>query len=587
LLEICRTVEVELRLSERFEKAETDALVNCDVLPAIDECILSHFLSEIGDRVIKTVEIISAVDNRRTSAWYDLNKNYFKCLYYVAKMQNFYIANISGFHIAEPTEIWKYYTNNYFMMDSYYRAFHTAFAQTLSEPNELLDERLRKAVDFVEDLYYEWYLKGLTACWTSAIADNLATLSYVSELPKQRDFYRRYVKNDNRVFVIVSDALRYEVAAELAELLPRETKGKVTLEAMQAMFPGVTKFGMAALLPGNGIDVEYRNEKLDVLVDGVSSQGTERRCAILTAENPDSIAVQYVDLLRMNQQERRAFARGKDVVYIYHNTIDNTGEHNELKVFEACQTAITELINTVKIVVNTMSGTNVVITSDHGFLYTYRPLAESDKISRQTFSGDVYELGRRYALTAPGTTADYLLPVQTEGEIRGIPLKGFVTQEMVRIKLQGGGANYVHGGISLQEMMIPVIMYKNLRSDSRQFVEVRSPGLSLVSESRKVSNNIVSLDFLQKLPVGDKVEPSVYKLHFADENGTHISDEPTIFADRTSSNPTERVYRARFNLKSMTFDRNKVYRLVIANDTDVPEEIEFHVDIAFSDDFGF
>ena len=33
-------------------------------------------------------------------------------------------------------------------------------------------------------------------------------------------------------------------------------------------------------------------------------------------------------------------------------------------------------------------------------------------------------------------------------------------------------------------------------------------------------------------------------------------------------------------------DKKKVYRLVIANEIDV-EEIEFHIDIAFADDFGF
>jgi len=37
----------------------------------------------------------------------------------------------------------------------------------------------------------------------------------------------------------------------------------------------------------------------------------------------------------------------------------------------------------------------------------------------------------------------------------------------------------------------------------------------------------------------------------------------------------------------MQFNRNKIYRLVIANDTDVPEEFEFRIDIVFADDFGF
>ena len=72
----------------------------------------------------------------------------------------------------------------------------------------------------------------------------------ILEVPQQTDFYKSKVKNaDNRVFVIISDALRYEVAADLAEQLRRETKSQVDLSSMQSIFPTITKFGMAALLP--------------------------------------------------------------------------------------------------------------------------------------------------------------------------------------------------------------------------------------------------------------------------------------------------------------------------------------------------
>jgi hypothetical protein len=37
----------------------------------------------------------------------------------------------------------------------------------------------------------------------------------------------------------------------------------------------------------------------------------------------------------------------------------------------------------------------------------------------------------------------------------------------------------------------------------------------------------------------------------------------------------------------MQYNKNRLYRLVIANDTDAPEEVEFRIDIAFADDFGF
>ena len=219
-------------------------------------------------------------------------------------------------------------------------------------------------------------------------------------------------------------------------------------------------------------------------------------------------------------------------------------------------------------------------------LYTYKPLSESDKIDRKAFSGNVYELGRRYALTAPDTTADFLLPVNLERELDGTPVKGYAPQDTIRMKVQGGGENYVHGGISLQELVVPVIAFKNLRTSNKNYVEVKNAELKLLSESRKISNLIFSLEFHQRQPVGDKIQPCTYSIYMTDDEGVVISDRQTVIADKTSDNAADRVFRVRFNLKAGTYDKKKVYRLVIANEIDV-EEIEFHIDIAFADDFGF
>lgn len=590
LVGICRHVERELRLADRFDKIEISLLLKSDTFPAINESILKRFYAEIGERVIKVDSILEAVENRRTSGWYNLTVDYFESLYYIAKMQEFYLAHIEGFHLVEPAKIWKLYTTDAYEMDSHYRHFHFFFGNTLKAPNTLLEDALKKCSDVVEGLYREWFLKELTLNWTNAIAGDLDSLGYVSEVKKQRDFYRRYVSlnvsKGNRVFVVISDALRFEVAAELSEVLSHTTKGKATLEAVQGAFPSITKFGMAALLPGKELSV---SDKMEVSIDGKPTGSTVNRGAILSAANPDSVAVTYKDLLQMKQAERRALVQGKEIVYIYHNTIDALGDKpaTETKVFEACDSAISELNAIVKIIVNDLSGINIFITADHGFLYTYKPLVESQKITRQTFNGEVYELGRRYALVPPETSANYLLPIKTERVLGGITMKGYAPQDTVRIKVQGGGENYVHGGISLQEMVVPVIVYKGMRSGHKRYVEVQNPGLSLISESRKVSNLIFSLDFLQKLPVGEKVQASSYTLHFTDDVGVPVSDTQTVIADRSSSNASERVFRVRFTLKQMQFNRSKIYRLVIANDTDVPEEVEFRIDIAFADDFGF
>ena len=87
LIEICRYVEHELRLPDRFDKTEINILLKSDVFPAINESILKRFFTEISENVIKVEEIIGAVENRRTAAWYALTEDYLESLYYIAKMQ--------------------------------------------------------------------------------------------------------------------------------------------------------------------------------------------------------------------------------------------------------------------------------------------------------------------------------------------------------------------------------------------------------------------------------------------------------------------------------------------------------------------
>ncbi|MDR3728846.1 MAG: BREX-1 system phosphatase PglZ type A [Oscillospiraceae bacterium] len=590
LLDLCRRVEQELQLPTRFDRQEIETLLTGDIFPAIHESILKQFYDEISSQVVKTDLMLKTVENRRTAGWYELFSDYYECLYHVARMQNFYQEHAGGFHIVEPKEIWKLYTEEGYQMDSDYRQFHLHFGNTLKDSNAVLEDKLKHAAEYVESLYKNWFLGELTSCWSNAISDDLASQGYVSEIRRQRDFYAHYIcplaGKTTRAFVIISDALRYEVAAELGETLVRSTKGMAKLESMQVIFPSITKFGMAALLPAQRLGV---TEDMEVLVDGMPTRSTVEREKILCAANPKSVAVQYSDVLNMKRAERRELVSGKDVVYIYHNTIDAIGDKavTEQKVFEACEDTVQELSNLLRIVVNDMQGTDIFITADHGFLYTYSPLSESDKLSKEAFNGTVFELGRRYGLTALDTTAEYLLPIQLSGVLDGAPVKGYAPQDSTRIKVKGGGENYVHGGISLQEMVVPVIAFKNLRTSSKQFVELSNAQVGLLSENRKITNLIFSLDFFQRQPVSDKVQPCTYTVYMTDDEERAVSDRQTIIADRTSSNASERVFRVRFNLKAGNYDRNKLYRLVITNGTDLPEEIEFYIDIAMADDFGF
>lgn len=153
----------------------------------------------------------------------------------------------------------------------------------------------------------------------------------------------------------------------------------------------------------------------------------------------------------------------------------------------------------------------------------------------------------------------------------------------------------MHGGISLQEMVVPVIDYHFLRNQSKQYqrnqkkYDTKPVEVSLLSATHKVSNMIFSLNFYQKEPVGDNREAATYQLYFTDNNGKPVSDVAKIIADKTSDNGQERVFRCRFNLKSLNYDNKDIYYLVIADaDGLIVSREEFQIDIAFEvDDFGF
>ena len=592
--DIALTIEEELKLSKSFMKLQVAELVDTEVFPCIHEIILVKLMTEIRDNIIDVHTITQAVEMRRTCVWYDDVKNYYEGILQVARMQAFYKAHSAGFHTVEPAKIWKEYTTEYYKMDTYYREFHKINAEVLKNYHDELSDLFKHVTDKVEGLYVIWFLGQLGQNWSDACAKELQTCGKV-EVPQQTDFYRQQVARfDNKVYVIISDAMRYEVAAALAERLRRETQAKVELKSMQAVFPTITKFGMAALLPHKELSVELKtgkNERLAVLADGQSTESSNRDKLLKTAKST-SVALKYKDIIGMKRTERQALVKGMNVVYIYHDTIDEAG-HLESSVFGACDTAIEELKNLMRIIANEWGGTNILVTADHGFLYTYSPLREEDKVDKSGFVDYMVEYGRRYAIMQKNANPDYLQKVMF---LKGnTEYDGFAPKENIRLKKTGAGLNFVHGGISLQEMVVPLIEYHFLRNQSKEYKNNKSKydtkpvEISLLSPNRTISNMIFSLNFYQKEAVGGNREAATYQLYFTDSNGKQVSDIAKIIADKTSDNAQERTFRCGFNLKSLKFNDTDLYYLVIADENGLQvQREEFQINIAFAvDAFDF
>ena len=182
-------------------------------------------------------------------------------------------------------------------------------------------------VEEVENLYNYWFLDGLGAAWSDA----LHTHWQVAGVPSQANFFKHNVipilaRNDReKVFVIISDALRYEVASELKEVIEKDLRGETLLAPQLGVLPSVTRLGMAALLPGETLELIPQSG--DALKDGLSTKGLEARLAVLQQHSGvEAIAIRAADLLAMNTEMGREAIKPYRLIYIYHDIIDAIGK---------------------------------------------------------------------------------------------------------------------------------------------------------------------------------------------------------------------------------------------------------------------
>ena len=590
---VAEYVTSNLSLVDRFNRYEIKDLIESDILPIIDEIILSKLMYAISVHSMDAETIISIVEKRKTSAWYDEYGHFYEGIYQVALMKQFEAKYTNSFHFTNAKEMWDAYTRDLYLMDQYYREFHLSYSKCLQSLHPLLDDTFKDLVDYVEKEYKNWYLDKLSSNWNKVIEEDLSTTGKITDISQQVDFYRDYVEQSKgKVFVIISDAMRYDVACELAKQLEIETNADITVNAVQSTLPSITKFGMAALLPHKKIETVLINNQIKVLVDGHSSEMSDRD-SILKAYNENSLSVKAKDLVTMKQAERRSIVKGKEVVYVYHDTIDSFSHNDENTVFDSCDRAIGELKTVVNVITGDLSCYNILITSDHGFLYTYKALKDEDMMERKDFKKDIIEQERRFVITNNEANPDFLMSVK--GIYNEQDMLGFAPRENIRIK-GAGGSKFVHGGISLQEMCVPVIQYKFLRAGNKTYelnrdkYDTKPVSIALLSSNRKISNMIFNLNFYQKEAVKDNYIACTYYAYMEDSDGNVVSDKQKIIANKTSLVTKDREFKCTFNLKSQKFMNNKSYYLVIVNEdgTSIPIKEEFQIDIAMAiDDFDF
>ena len=522
-------------------------LIEVDFFELIDRKILSDLVKAVVGRTVSAGDVALWVRQRRQGHWYGEYRDLYEAIEYAAGfMQLLGEANLEMNSLADGVQR---YCGTWYQLDQRYRKF--IYHVRKSGQSSLLEALAQQ----VENLYSNAYLLKVNDRWQAHV--DAASNWNIPALQPQQRFFERWVRpflsKGVKVCVVISDAMRYEIGDELLTLIRQEDRYSAELEPALSMLPSYTQLGMAALLPNRELAIGD-NDTASVMVDGLSTQGTANRDKILKAAlDGAGSAVTAENFMMMNRDDSRELLKANNVLYIYHNRIDHTGDkmHSEGQAFEAAEQTLDDLLRLVK-KLTAANASNILVTADHGFIYQHRAIEESDFSATEAEGDDIRYRDRRFVIgkglkKKPGLRHFTAQQLGLTGD-----LEIQLPKSINRLRLKGSGSRFVHGGASLQEVIIPVLKVNKKRQSDVTNVEVEI----LRGSSSVITSGQLAVVLYQAQPVTDKVQPRALRAGIYTEAGDLISDSHELIFDLTSENPRERELQVRFVLSRAADDVN-------------------------------
>ena len=307
-----------------------------------------------------------------------------------------------------------------------------------------------RAISQIRNDYAEW-VRTLTEAFVLVLTESEWDAQW--SLHQTQVFDDKVKPDQSPVALFVVDAFRYEMAQELAERLNQADR--MSLDAVVATLPTITSVGMAALLPGasESFTVQPGKSGIAGAIDGVLLPDWAARWQHLQAKVPGSAETRLEKLLQMSPNTLASFVSDKRFILVRSQDIDAVGEAG---VGLIAQQAMATVIPNLARAVHRLSKTGMsrfVVSADHGHLLDE---VQDDDMKIETPGGDTIELHRRCWAGRGGKTPTGT--VRVSGADLGYATDlDFVFPRGRGVFRSGGGLQYHHGGLSLQEFIVPVL----------------------------------------------------------------------------------------------------------------------------------
>lgn len=532
-------LEVELGVMQQIQGEPIERLVRVETFPCVDKVIAKYLHKEVKNETITTEKVESIVDDRRNKIFFGVAQHTINAMLEARRLFEDIEKKMAGLSIASAEECFKMYVNDLYVIDQHYR--HFFYEAKLAESTNLVNDIIPK----IEQTYTNKYLSVVANKWQPIV--DVMEKWQVSGVFSQRSFYNvhvsPFIQKGKRLFVIISDALRYETMKELEQRISQENRMETTMKpAMLCVQPSYTQLGMAALLPHRVLS--YEKESAEVFADGISTQGTANRTKVLQTTVPNSIAIKAEDFLSVCNKD---WVKEYDLIYIYSNTIDKVGDAlaTETQVFKATEDEMDKIVHILK-AIRDANGYNILITADHGYLYQNETLDETDFTDFKAQGGTCFIENRRFVIGTGLWDGNGAKTWKSEdvGVKIGVDIQ--ICKGLNRIRKQGSGTRFVHGGSMPQEVAVPV-----LHVNVKKKTDIKSVDVDILGKQSRITQMSQSVKFYQTEEATDKVKGMTLRLGFYTTDGDVISDSVTLTFDSTSAESQQREQKHTFKFKNV------------------------------------
>lgn len=298
----------------------------------------------------------------------------------------------------------------------------------------------------------------LAECFTDAYAAQKFDIPLLSQTDIYSKAVRPHLQNERVAYLLV-DAFRYEMAYELlghiGEL--QETWDK-TLDPSLATPPTITEIGMAALMPGaeNGVTILSLEGKAMPEIGGRKLRTRQDRVDLFRdAAGREMVEAKLHDIAPLADNKlHKALEKASVALVTATEDIDGLAENNPALARRMLDDVLNQIRRGVKTLFS-LGFQRVVISADHGYLFG-EAITVSDTIPNP--GGQKAILKRRVWLGQGGADQPQVLRVPLSAFGIGGDLEMATPRNLSCFAVQGGRTEYFHGGLSLQELVIPVMV---------------------------------------------------------------------------------------------------------------------------------